>query len=243
MFLPFEPAVSDYLDHQEQVLASSQQDIVHVESNVPFSEAIRLSLILHYDQNRLLKNAERYRMAFLAWETVRLGGNPFLLTGTGFEGYFVGVCQSSGQVLDEILAMSHRMLEAIARCYRLEYGLRNQLMKTLLEGIYHPQAMRIWSTQLGAAVAQLRCKINPQQGTEFRLNTYRHVKAHPTIQYVLNEHTIHQTYEVCTHCGKFHPLSIHAENLPDKDQEAWRVACAIGCFGHPLVRQLVDRIA
>lgn len=223
MFLPFEPGV------------------VRVESDVPFCDVIEFCLSDKHISLATLQHDERYNLPYLAWETVRLGGNPFLQTGTGFEGYFVGRCRSSDEVLHEILAMCHHMLDSIARCYRMEYGFRSRLMKTLMGETYDPDAIELWSVKLGATLAGLRCNLHYNEpASDFRLDTYRRVKEHPVIEYQINEHTIHQEYEVCPGSGEAHPIPVFMNNLNAHDQDAWLVATSIGRFGHPLVRQYLQ---
>lgn len=241
MFLPFEPTIADYLDKHTEQPIPQPHGIVHVESCVPFSPIVHFRLRYHNINLATLQRYARYNFAYLAWESVRLGGNPFLQTGTGFEGYFVGQSESPDEVLHHILDVCHRILDAIARCYRMEYGFRNKLIKTLMGDIYEPRAVEIWSSQLGAALARLRCNLTHNKaGTDFRLNTYLHVKEHPVIEYHDKGASIHQTYKVCTQCGKNYPIYVTSENLNLCDQEAWLVATSIGRFGHPLVRHALD---
>lgn len=237
MLYPYEEPAAEQLGFDVRH-APATPGLLHVEGDIPFTEAIYRRLQLRGEILHPLNG--KNTLPYLAWETVRLGGNPFFVTGTGFEGYLVGLCQSADQALQRILEMSHEILEIIAVRYRLEYGFRQRLMATLVGDKSDPAAIEIWSIQLGAALAKWRCFMETHpEAIEFRLETYRRVKTHPRIAYSIDGDHIHQTFEVCPNCGFTMPrMSIMLPMLKPCDQEAWVVADSIGRFGHPLVRQV-----
>ncbi|MCC7449736.1 MAG: hypothetical protein IT324_20115 [Anaerolineae bacterium] len=217
------------------------ESTLKVDSVVPFSDRIYWRLYLNNRQSpaRLLEESHQYDYPYLAWETVRKRRNPFFEQGTGFEGYFVGICHSPDEMLARILSISRGMLVSIARLYRYEYSFQSKLRKTLNGESSDPKAMAEWSAQLGATLARLRCNLLHNQNADaFRDETYRIVSGLPPIDYHATDHALRQVYCVDTlHVPNTVKIIVNLQQLPDADQEAWQVAQAIGKFGHPLVRE------
>jgi len=217
------------------------ESALKVDSVVPFSDCIywRLNLNTGQAPTSLLTESHQYDHPYLAWETVRKRRNPYFEQGTGFEGYFVGLCRSPDETLERILSISRGMLVSIARLYRYEYGFRSKLRKTLSGEASDPKAMAEWSAQLGATLARLRCNlIHNRDADSFRDETYRIVSNLPPIDYHTVDHALYQVYCVDTqHVPNTVKMMVNAQQLRDADQEAWMVAQAIGKFGHPLVRE------
>jgi hypothetical protein len=186
----------------------------------------------------LVQQSRRYERAYLAWETVRQVRNPFFNIGTGFEGYFVGNCQSPEEMLAQLLEIGHGMLTSNCRLYRHQYTFKSKLMKTLRGELDDPRAMDIWSTLLGAALGRLRCNVLYNYKTYlFQNETYWAVNRLPFIKYAQCAHHIEQEYVLArfrSSCVSKSDLCLNM--LKPSDCDAGFVVSRIGCFGHPLVR-------
>ncbi len=219
------------------------ESTLKIDSIVPFSDCIYWQLLMNHEQTptSLLAESHQYDHPYLAWETVRRRRNPYFESGTGFEGYLVGICHSPDEALEQILAISRGMLIGIARLYRFEYGFRSKLRQTLSGEASDPKAIAEWSAQLGAALARLRCNLfHNREADAFREETYQVVSGLPPIDYHAVNHAFRQVYSVdCQHIPNTVKMVINAQQLPTADQEAWLVAQAIGKFGHPLVREFL----
>jgi hypothetical protein len=217
--------------------------IVKVENEIPFGQTLHVLLSLKDLQLNKLVQHDQMEKHYLAWETVRKQTNPFFLKGTGFEGYLISQCENPEAALEAILAIGQDMLDAVARYYHYQYGLRSQLMKTLTRDAANPTAIRIWSTYLGAELGKLRAQIiRDPKSQAFRAETYKIVETLPQIVYHETEKDITQIYAVGTGdkpaIGK---LMVTSAMLNQGQQDAWLVAENIGEFGHPLVRKLLVR--
>jgi hypothetical protein len=191
--------------------------------------------------NKLVSHGQIEKQ-YLAWETVRLQTNPYFIKGTGFEGYFVGVCPNPEAALEAILATNQGILDAIARFYRYDYGLRTRLMRTLMRESSDPKAIHIWSAYLGAALGRLRCQVSTsKEAVLFQTRTYRIVGSLPPISYQETQQDVRQLYAVgADEIKPVGRLAITVGALNPGQQEAWLVAQRIGEFGHPLVRKILD---
>jgi hypothetical protein len=189
-----------------------------------------------YPFNDLIKESRRYEAPFLSWEEVRKIRNPFFDEGTGFEGYFVGVCPGAEAALEAVIAANRAILRNIQRDFRLDYGFRNRMMRTLTGEISDPKAMYVWAAELGAAIARMRCNLqrNPE-GDSFRIETYRIVRSLPEIRYQEDDTTIEQSYWLGSR-RPYQRITVSLDTLNPTDQDAWLVATSIGRFGHPLLR-------
>ncbi len=216
-----------------------------VESIVPFGDAL-LWWIDHLRNDHGLPVSQlshEFDRSFLAWETVRLSRNPFFSNGTGFEGYWVGLCPSPDAALDQLLQIGHATLDSQARLFRFRGGYRRRLLRALQGEGGDLEAMAEWSIELGAILGRLRCNIyrEPQAGT-FRSETYRQVEGLPPIAYRENQEDLQQTYEVRDADNPAQPLLyVDPHHLHTTDQEAWEVVRALGKFGHPLVREVLSK--
>jgi hypothetical protein len=222
---------------------SVMSGIIKIENEIPFGHSLyrRLSLLnLHLDK---LVQHDKIEKHYLAWETVRKQTNPFFQIGTGFEGYLVSRCEDPEAALDEILAISQDVLDAITRFYRYQYRLRSQLMKTLTRDSDNAQAIAIWSAYFGAELGKLRAQIlGDAKSQAFRAQTYKIVDTLPQIVYHETEKDITQTYAVgSVGENKTGKLYVTSALLQPAQQDAWLVAENIGEFGHPLVRKLLAR--
>lgn len=187
-----------------------------------------------------IERSRRYEPPFRSWEIVRLNRNPFFETGTGFEGYYIGICGSTAEVLEAVIKISHEILDRIARQFRMEYGFKSRLMRTLIGERQDPKAIDIWSCELGAVIAKLRCNLHHNREADlFRIETYRMMTTLPPIAYKENAGRITQTYSLGFPAYHQKP-AVTMETLKPADQDAWLVAWSIGRFGHPLVRQYLD---
>ncbi len=215
------------------------EPLLKIENQIPYATPIYWWI--HIDDiplDAVVKPSRQYERPFLAWETVRKIRNPFFDNGTGFEGYFVGFCQSSDEALVRLLGLSQSILENICRLHRMDYTFKSRLMKTLTGEMCDTKAMYEWSAQLGAALAQLRCNVRQNRRTEtFQIETYYIVNRLPMIAYYQEDRTIEQRYMIgyCHAPGSRAHITFHS--LKPSQQEAWLVAQLIGRFGHPLVRQ------
>jgi len=217
--------------------------VTRITNEVPFGQALHLWLHLHELPITQFIDHDRVEQAYLAWETVRLENNPYFEHGTGFEGYFVGRCDDAEEALEAILAISQHILDAIARMYRFEIGLRTRLIKTLRRELYDPEAIHIWSSYFGAELGRLRMQVILEpEAQHFQIQTYRIIQMLPPIIYTDDDHDVMQSYSVASlpmpHLNK---LDITPAVLNADQQEAWLVAENIGIFGHPLVRKCYDR--
>jgi len=220
---------------------SPSLQIQQVNNEVPFGQPILLWANL-YDSclNHLVKHSHIYDPNYLAWETVRKGINPFFVKGTGFEGYFIGVCHSPAETIDAIIAQCQQILDRIARLYRYEYGFRSRLIKTLCRESADPRAINEWSAQLGATLARLRCNLdNNFEAQKFQSHTYRTIHNLPPIRYWEDKDVVNlkQNYAYNALLGSRKVLQIDSHIIQPAHQDAWRVAEAIGEFGHPLIRE------
>lgn len=221
------------------------EPLLKIENQVPYGAPIYGWI--HVDDiplDTVVKPSRQYERPFLAWETVRKIRNPFFDNGTGFEGYFVGFCQSSDEALAKLLNVCQDMLLNVNRLHRMDYTFRSRLMKTLTGESCDYKAMYEWSAQLGAALAKLRCNVRQNRRTErFQTETYYIVNRLPMIAYHEEDRTIEQQYMIgfCTAPGS--RAHITFQSLKPSDQDAWLVAQLIGRFGHPLVRQFLRRVS
>ncbi len=213
---------------------------VKYESPIPFAVSIYSWLQVDRTTLDLLAHHSRlFERSYLAWETVRKTRNPFFDKGTGFEGYFIGVCRSPEETLERILALSRAMLQNICRMHPRDWRFRSRLMHTLVGEQYDARALAEWSAQFGAALARLRPNLrrNPL-ATAFQMDTYRQVGGLPHITYQEQDAIIEQVYVLAQyHLNGFIRMPVDSATLPESDQEAWLIARRIGLFGHPLVRQ------
>ena len=216
---------------------------ITIKSEVPFGRTLYTWLYLndlHIDQQ---VNHDQMEKSYLAWETVRKRSNPYFEIGTGFEGYFVGRCTIPEAALNAILDINQNILDAIARLYRLEYGTRSRLMKTLTRENSDTKGIHIWSAYLGAELARLRAQIlvDPE-AQEFQRQTYKIISMLPPIMYQESGCVVTQTYDVGSlPTPQLAKLLVTPHMLKPNQQDAWLVAENIGVFGHPLVRKLLDR--
>jgi hypothetical protein len=215
--------------------------IVTVENEIPFGQTLHMLLAMRDLQLDKLVKHDQMERHYLAWETVRKQTNPFFQKGTGFEGYLISQSENPEAALEAILAIGQDILDAIARYYHYQYGLRSQLMKTLTREAASPAAIRIWSTYLGAELGKLRAQIiRDSKAQAFRAETYKIVENLPQIVYHETENDITQTYVVGTgNEPKTGKLMVVSAMLKPAQQDAWVVAENIGEFGHPLVRKLL----
>lgn len=214
---------------------------LEVTNIVPCANIIYWYLRVHDLPLEKLAN-RHYEAPYLAWQIVRKVRNPFFTNGTGFEGYLVGYCDTFEDVLETLLKTGHDILAAIARAYRLEYGFRAKLMKTLTGEICNLDAIQIWCAYLGVSVARLRCNLlHNKIGRKFHEETYRLVTHHPDIHYQIIDHRIMQNYMIESGYMKGDPVvDIPITQLKPSDQDAWQVIQSIGKFGHPLIRHLLN---
>jgi hypothetical protein len=208
---------------------------------VPFADSFYWWLKLNdVGLESLVKDSRRYEQPYLAWEMVRKNRNPFFMTGTGFEGYYIGVCHSAEEVLAAIILVNRQILTNIMRQYRMDYGFKSQLMKTLLGEVSDPKAIGIWAAEFGAAIARLRHNLQHNlEGDSFRIETYRAVKTLPPIDYREDDHQILHSYSIGYQIPK-PKIQVTIDSIHPADQDAWLVAWSIGRFGHPLIREYLE---
>lgn len=217
--------------------------LLHVESYVPYCTCISTHLCLN---RRPLEEFERlsrtYERAFLAWETVRRVRNPFFKEGTGFEGYYIGRCQSVDEMIQRLLELGRMMLECNRRYFRYDYAFQARLMDALSGEWADVKALDAWSALLGATLGRLRCMANrvPKAG-QYQSETYSLTNSVPPITYRMNGCTIRQEYTLPypPHLQS-HKLDISFDSLPPRDQDAAFVIWSVGRLGHPLVRQYLS---
>jgi hypothetical protein len=216
-------------------------NIMTIAGPIPFADSFFWWLKLNdIGLSRLVKDSRRYEHPYLAWEIVRKNRNPFFVTGTGFEGYFIGVCHTPEEVLDAVIHTSRQILTNITREYRMDYGFKSRLMKTLVGEISDPKAIGIWAAEFGAAIARLRCNLQHNlEGDSFRIETYRTVRALPFIDYQENSHEILHSYSIGIQIPR-PKIHVTQDSIHSADQDAWLVAWSIGRFGHPLVREYLE---
>ena len=216
---------------------------VTIESEVPFGKLLYARLYCHDLQLEKLAPHGQMERHYLAWETVRKQSNPYFQTGTGFEGYLVGRCLDSEMALEEILNINQSILDAIARMYHNQYGFQSRLMKTLQKEMSDPKYIHIWSAYLGAALGKLRARIlRDDKAQAFRAQTYKTVKNLPPMVYHEDAEDITQNYVIgIGDYPQTSKLAVNLQMLKPNQQNAWVVAVNIGEFGHPLLRQVVER--
>jgi hypothetical protein len=219
------------------------ESILRINSIVPLGDWIywRFKVACGELSDTVYRESHQFDRSYLAWETVRKVRNPYFEKGTGFEGYYVGICRSPDEVLGRILMVSQQILSSIGRLYRFNHRFRSALVKTLVGEQADPKAMAEWSAQLGAALARLRCNIiHNQQGDAFRTETYRIVNTLPPIDYRECDHVVRQLYTIDSFDRESIPkLVVNLDGLDPSDQDSWLVAESIGKFGHPLLREFV----
>ncbi len=217
--------------------------LLQMDKAVPFGEAIccRLRLVTDWNWIDLVRASYRHEPHYLAWETVRKGRNPFFENGTGFEGYFVGLCPTPEDALDRILETSQQMLTSITRLHRFEPRFRSTLIKTLVGEMGDLPAISEWAAQFGATLARLRCNLirNPQSDA-FHTEISRLVSRSPSMSYIKNAHSIRQCYQISSgHDPNAVRIVVSMSDLKASEQDAWLIAASVGKFGHPLVREFV----
>lgn len=226
--------------------------MIHIEtidSEVPFGGAISLELRLHDRSLTPLPAKGQIEQRYLAWETVRKKTNPYFAEGTGFEGYLVGICPDAEAALIAILKSGQRILDAIGRLYRFSGCFRTRLMRTLVRESSDHESVHIWSAYLGAELGRLRVNVPRNKAAIlFQAHTYRIVTVLPPIVYKQTQKDVLQRYAV-GYVDELPPgtvstngrLSVSPGMLNASQREAWLVATFIGEFGHPLVREYLDR--
>jgi hypothetical protein len=216
-----------------------------VESQAPYSSPLYWWLHLHQvPLDNIVQQSRRYERAYLAWETVRQVRNPFFTTGTGFEGYFVGIYHSPDEMFAHLLEIGHQMLESNSRLYRYQYGFQATLMKTIRGELSDLLAMDVWSALLGAALSRLRCNVYYHDETyRFQNETYWAVNRLPFIKYRLGDRHIEQEYVLPRFQNNgFVKQEFDLNMLKPSDYDAGLVVSAIGRFGHPLIRAYLREI-
>ena len=167
------------------------------ESTVPYGDYLYwwLKIKPNEESYALMTQSHQYDRAYLAWETVRKRRNPYFTSGTGFEGYWVGICPSAEEALARILDICHAMLASIFRLYRFQINFRSRLMKTLSGELTDRICMLEWAAQFGATLGRLRCNLLYSPPTNlFQQQTYREIMFVPPIDYQEIDHLLCQTY-------------------------------------------------
>ncbi|MCB9454222.1 MAG: hypothetical protein H6672_22540 [Anaerolineaceae bacterium] len=219
-------------------------ETIFIESQVPFGRTLHNCLYIKGTTLDNIIQHDQVETHYLAWETVRKQVNPFFRNGTGFEGYVIGQCANSEAALETILEINQSILDAIARLYHGQYRFHSRLMKTLTRETCDIEALHIWSAYLGAELGKLRAQsLENIEAQLFRRNTYALVKKLPPISYHDVGNAVLQVYGVGVSDKPVQKLLILPEMLNPTQQEAWIVAQTIGEFGHPLIRQNLDRTA
>ncbi|MBI1278657.1 MAG: hypothetical protein GC179_11070 [Anaerolineaceae bacterium] len=224
--------------------------IENVEKPVPFGQSLFVQFGIHDIHPNDLSTKSHIERSYLAWETVRKKTNPYFEEGTGFEGYLVGTCPDSDAALQAILKASQHLLDAIARLYHFESYFRSRLMRTLDGEIDDPESIHIWSAYLGAELGRLRVRIpHNKAAILFQNQTYQIVTLLPPITYRPVESGVIQNYgvgyvdnAVMVVSPNQPRITVKEKMLNSSQQTAWMVAKNIGRFGHPLVRQFLDRV-
>jgi hypothetical protein len=215
--------------------------LLHVEGEVPFGDCLRWWIERSRESRGqpIQHVSHHFDRPYLAWETVRLARNPYFAQGTGFEGYFVGLCSSPDEALTQVLDVGRRALASINRLYRFEANYRRLLLRTLHGEASDLRAIAEWSVELGAILGILRCNVyRSPQAEYFRRETYQLLEGLPPIRYEDDRHAVRQAYEIRALDGEpFQRLLVEPRQLSTGDQEAWAVAAALGRFGHPLIRE------
>lgn len=216
---------------------------ITVKSEVPFGRTLYTWLYINGLRLEQQVSHDNMEKTYLAWETVRMRSNPYFETGTGFEGYLVGRCACPEAALDAILGINQNILDAIARLYRMDFGFRSRLMKTLTREASDKKAIHIWSSYLGAELGRLRAQILVEpEAQEFQRQTYKIISMLPPMRFEQSDHVVTQTYAIGSlPTPQLPKMIVMRHALKPNQQDAWLVAENIGVFGHPLVRKLLDR--
>jgi len=223
--------------------------IEKIEKRVPFGPALYVHCGLydvHFDD---LPTKTRIEKNYLAWETVRKKTNPYFVEGTGFEGYVVGTCRTPDAALETILNANQHILDAIARLYHFEGCFKSSLIKTLIGEISDPEAIHIWSAYLGAELGRLRVHVpRNKSAILFQNQTYQIVSLLPSMVYRKATCNVVQNYAVgyldngvSVIAPTQSKINVDLNMLKPGQQMAWLVAANIGRFGHPLVRNFLDK--
>ena len=215
--------------------------LMNIDSYVPFDQWIYWMLHERHseDLTTLIHNSDLYELRYLAWEEVRVGRNPYFDIGTGFEGYFVGRCVSTEEALASVLKVGDDILSNLVRLHRYDNNYHSRLMKTLIGELPDQQAITEWAAELGAELARLRCNlIRNTEAADFQAETYGLVQSLPAIAYKEEVENIHQHYSLIQRVVE-NPTNIvnPAWLIKPSQQDAWLVACSVGKFGHPLIRE------
>ena len=217
--------------------------MLQVSNEIPFGDCISswLQMSQRYGLDSLVELSSYYERSYLAWEEVRKGRNPYFVNGTGFEGYFVGICSSPDEALDRILDVNQQMLANLLRLHRFDPRFRSRLLKTLTGESSDRQAMSEWSTEFGAALARLHCAVTQDRRVaHFHDETRGIVQWLPAITYSQVDHRIKQAYAVEDDSTPYgYRTIVNVTGLEPSKQDAWMVAQSIGKFGHPLVREFL----
>jgi len=215
--------------------------LMNIDSTVPFDQWIYWVLHEKHSEDlmTLVHNSALYEHRYLAWEEVRIGRNPYFDTGTGFEGYFVGRCVGTEEALSSVIKVGDDILHNLVRLHRHEHLYQARLMKTLVGELPDQQAIAEWAAELGAELARLRCNlIRNTEAADFQAETYEMVHSLPSIEYQEAVQSIHQHYSLIRRVVE-NPTNIvnPAWLIKPSQQDAWLVACSVGKFGHPLIRE------
>jgi hypothetical protein len=213
--------------------------LITIQTEVPFGASIRRWLELDATQSldALIASSRGYEQAYHSWEEVRRGRNPFFTNGTGFEGYFVGVCCSPDETLARLLDVGTAMITNILRFHPHEKRFRARLLQTIDQNVYDWTAMTEWAVELGVALARLRTNLfhNPA-GVILQTETNRMVMSLPWIAYGNDNGSLFQRYGIVTVPAKSPRVDVDPQQLKPDQQEAWLVMQNVGKFGHPLLR-------
>ncbi|MFO7321382.1 MAG: hypothetical protein DIU68_006605 [Chloroflexota bacterium] len=211
-----------------------------VEADVPCAPAIEVCLHVHDTSlDQLVGESRCFEASYLAWETVRKARNPFFAEGTGFEGYFIGVCSSPDEMLDRLIELGHALLQSNLRLYRHNPRFRTRLMHALMDEGPGYDTICVWSDVLGATLARLRCNLYiHEQAAIFQAETYRMTSHLQPVQYWEVDFNIRQAYKLPFFLADHvYRTSLDLHQLKPSDFDAGLVVDRIGRFGHPLVRQ------
>ena len=181
-----------------------------------------------------LQLSHEFDRSYLAWETVRLSRNPFFSNGTGTEGYWVGLCQSS-RPLDQLLQLGNGA-QSQARLFRYRGATAAGCARALQGEGSDLETMAEWSIELGAILGRLRCNLykNPRPVLPPRnLPPGRGCRPLPPTtragRLAANAESARRRQPGAA------AASTDPNHLRTTDQEAWDVVASLGKFGHPLV--------
>jgi hypothetical protein len=217
-----------------------------IETACPFGEWLAFLVSkTGYHLDDLNQYSDRLMLAYLAWEYVRDGRNPYFRNGTGLEGYLIGRVNHGEEARETLALIGQRILDVAVKRHG-SYGWADSIFRIAANQELHltdrkrmREVLDILDSVFGAELARQRSQmLLCSEAVKFRQETYELVKLRPDIN-----HTILGGKLVMSYCLPSETVNDKQEltmlGLNPHQQEGLLVAMGIGRMGVPAIRILV----